>query len=52
MAKTLKIVCKNHFKSSDVNERKRTYNELWINIINQKERGKNIQGLQLGKSNV
>ena len=52
MAKTSKIVCTNHFKSTDINERKKTYNELWINLINQKENAKIIQGLQLSKNNV
>ena len=52
MAKASRIVCKNHFKSLDINERKKVYNELWIKLINQKERVKNTQGLQLGKSNV
>ena len=48
MAKTSEIVCTSYFKSSDVNEIKKVYNELWIQIINQKEKTRDTQGLQLG----
>lgn len=50
MAKSSKIVCTSYFKSLDVNERKKVYNELWIKIINQKEKARATQGMQLGTS--
>ena len=52
MLRKTNITCKNHYKTNDVNLRKQNFNDIWIKLINDKEKIKASGCLQLRKNNI